>query len=82
MTRPRPDCSDAAEPCPRKVHQPPWTPRSAAVARAVLVMIGMLGDLMFFTIAGIVAAVAGLIAGFIMGKAGKGTKGHAKAARH
>ena len=42
----------------------------------------MLADLMFLTIAGIVAAVAGVVAGFVMGKAGMGTKGHAKAARH
>ncbi|MDI3330961.1 MAG: HGxxPAAW family protein [Micrococcus sp.] len=59
-----------------------WTLVLLVLLGAVLVSIGMLGDLLFFTIAGIVAAVAGVIAGFVMGKAGMGTKGHAKAARH
>jgi membrane-bound ClpP family serine protease len=59
-----------------------WTLVLLLLLGAVLVSIGMLADLMFLTIAGIVAAVAGVIAGFVMGKAGMGTKGHAKAARH
>ncbi|MBB5748822.1 HGxxPAAW family protein [Micrococcus sp. TA1] len=59
-----------------------WTLVLLLLLGAVLVSIGMLADLMFLTVAGIVAAVAGVIAGFVMGKAGMGTKGHAKAARH
>jgi hypothetical protein len=59
-----------------------WTLVLLVLLGAVLVSIGMLADLTFFTIAGIVAAVAGVVAGFVMGKAGMGTKGHAKAARH
>ncbi|MGD6978757.1 MULTISPECIES: HGxxPAAW family protein [Citricoccus] len=59
-----------------------WTLVLLLLLGAVLVSIGMLADLMFLTIAGIVAAAAGVIAGFVMGKAGMGTKGHAKAARH
>ncbi|HRO95216.1 HGxxPAAW family protein, partial [Citricoccus sp.] len=57
-----------------------WTLVLLLLLGAVLVSIGMLADLMFLTVAGIVAAVAGVIAGFVMGKAGMGTKGHAKAA--
>jgi hypothetical protein len=59
-----------------------WTLVLLVLLGAVLVSIGMLADLMFFTITGIVAAAAGVVAGFVMGKAGMGTKGHAKAARH
>jgi membrane-bound ClpP family serine protease len=59
-----------------------WTLVLLVVLGGLLVAIGMLADLVFFTIAGIVVAVAGVIAGFVMGKAGMGTKGHAKAARH
>lgn len=59
-----------------------WTLVLLVLLGSVLVMIGMLGDLMFFTIAGIVAAAAGLVAGFVMSKAGMGTKGHAQPSRH
>lgn len=49
-----------------------WTLVLLVLLGAVLVMLGMLADLWIFTIIGIVAAVAGLVAGFIMGRAGMG----------
>ncbi|MEO9246251.1 HGxxPAAW family protein [Citricoccus nitrophenolicus] len=59
-----------------------WTLVLLVLAGTLLVGVGMLADLFFLIIAGVVVAVAGLIAGFIMGKAGKGTKGHAQPAEH
>ncbi|MFC7402473.1 HGxxPAAW family protein [Citricoccus sp. GCM10030269] len=59
-----------------------WTLVLLVIAGFVLVMIGLLADLFFLDIAGIVVAVAGLIAGFIMKKAGFGTKGHAQPPAH
>ncbi|GAA4778397.1 HGxxPAAW family protein [Citricoccus nitrophenolicus] len=59
-----------------------WTLVLLILAGTLLVGVGMLADLFVLIIAGVVVAAAGLIAGFIMGKAGKGTQGHAKPSRH
>jgi membrane-bound ClpP family serine protease len=53
-----------------------WTMVLLVLLGCVLVMIGMLASLMLFTIAGIVVAAAGLVAGFVMGRSGKGSQGH------
>lgn len=59
-----------------------WTLVLLILAGSLLVGVGMLADLFVLIIAGAVVAVAGLVAGFVMGRAGKGTQGHAKPSRH
>ncbi len=59
-----------------------WTLVLLVLLGSVLAAIGMLAELGVLIIAGAVAAVAGVVAGFVMAKAGKGAKGHAQPARH
>ncbi|WP_313817417.1 HGxxPAAW family protein [Citricoccus sp.] len=59
-----------------------WTLVLLILAGSLVAGVGMLADLFVLVIAGAVLVVAGVVAGFIMGKAGLGTKGHAEPARH
>lgn len=59
-----------------------WTLVLLILAGSLLVGVGMLADLTILIIAGAVMAVAGLVAGFVMSKAGMGAKAHAAHSQH
>lgn len=59
-----------------------WTLVLMILAGSLLVGVGMLADLIVLIIAGAVVAVAGLVAGFVMSKAGMGAEAHAARSQH